>query len=42
MSWLQVQVPVDYYADEELAVFHEVIGRDACLRRCKEKEVSGS
>ena len=38
---VQVQVPVDYYEDQELAVFHEVIAKEACMRKCKDKEVKG-
>ena len=34
-------MPADYHHDEELAVFHEVIAMEVCMRRCKEKEVRG-
>ena len=37
--FVQVQVPVDYYNDDELAAFHEVIDNEACMRQCREKEV---
>ena len=36
---VQVQIPVDYYDDLELAVFHEVMAKEACMRKCREKEV---
>ncbi|CAI8019392.1 Prolyl 3-hydroxylase 1 [Geodia barretti] len=35
----KVKVPVDYYDDQELAVFHEIIARETCIRNCRDKEV---
>ena len=35
----QVEVPHDYHHDQEFAVFHAVIAMEACMRKCKEKEV---
>lgn len=34
-----MQVPTDYYHHQELTVFHQLVAVEACLRRCKEKEV---
>lgn len=34
-----MQVPTDYYHSQELTVFHQLVAVEACLRRCKEKEV---
>ena len=34
-----MKVPVDYYDDQELAVFHEIIARETCIRNCRDKEV---
>ena len=36
---LQVKVPMDYYEDQELAFFHEVIAKETCMRKCRDKEV---
>ena len=30
---------MDYYDDQELAVFHEIIARETCIRNCRDKEV---
>ena len=39
---LQVEVPKDYHYDQELAVFHEVLAKETCLKKCKDKEVTKS
>ena len=38
--WQQFQVPKDYYQDEELAVFHNVVGMEACIHKCKKEKVN--
>ena len=30
---------MDYYDDQELDVFHEIIARETCVRNCRDNEV---
>ena len=32
-------MPADYYDDQELVVFHEVIAKETCMRKCKDNLV---
>lgn len=34
-----MEVPMDYYNDPELALFHEIIAKETCMRTCKDREV---
>ena len=36
---IQVRVPADYHDDQELVVFHEVIAKETCMRKCKDNLV---
>ena len=30
---------MDYYNDPELALFHDIIAKETCMRTCKDREV---